>query len=243
MVSYNCLIKPRARIVVTGPSESGKSHLVKEMLLRQAECFERVHPEVHIFALHAQESYRELAQNGGFKVVTHIGAPPADFTPKPGSILIFDDLQLDMPKGSLASWFLRKSHHLDCSCVYISQSIFDPRNPDARLISLNASYFVIFRQLRDQSSLEILNFQLLGSGYKGFLRDIYNDVLGDRPHSYLFVDLHQECPSDFRFRSSIFPENLRTRVFRPQSEDERKKAVVLRTQSTHDSEKLPRTDT
>ena len=220
MSSYNCLFRPQSRIYCCGPSQSGKSVLVKEMMLRQEECFERPSKEIHIFARHPnQPSYLELKERSKVKVHIHAGSPdPSWRPPSAGSTIIFDDLQTNIKKGQLADFFLSFSHHYDCNVVFLAQSIYDVARPDIRLINLNSTYLIVFRQLRDLSSLDTLNRQLVGAGHLQFLSSIFREHLGDKPHSFILVDLHQQCPRNFRFRSDVFPQSLKTRVFVPSSE-------------------------
>ena len=142
--AYDCRIRAQARIVVSGASGSGKSQLIKRMLLNFDRVFEEKPARVYIFYQHWQPSYEELRAKSLIPVTFLRGPPPGDkFQPEAKSILVFDDLQ-STDSSEIQSWFFRKAHHLDCSVIYVVQNIF-AQNKTNRTISLNANYLCMCR--------------------------------------------------------------------------------------------------
>ena len=210
---FDCLLKSPFRMIIAGQSGSGKTHLTVEILLNHKELFQRTPSKIFIFYQHSQEAYKRLKEKSTIPVQLIEGLPSDDFRPPKKSVIIFDDaLEFDSP--IITSWFTRKSHHMDCDCIYLIQNLFS-KNKSQRDISLNAEYFVIFRSRRDISQITRFNSQLMGPGQSDFLPGIFKELTQDRAHSYLFVDLQQKTPDAYRFRSSVIPQAGRTLVYQP----------------------------
>ena len=60
-----------------------------------------------------------------------------------------------------------------------------------------------------------LNYSLLGGGHKGFLTRVFKDATKNKPFSYLFIDISQTTPENFKFRSTVIPESGETVVYTP----------------------------
>lgn len=72
-------------------------------------------------------------------------------------ILVLDDLLSSICNDKhmntfVSEIFTQKSHHSNIGCILISQNLF-PVN--CRLISLNATYIIILRQIRDKMSFRV----------------------------------------------------------------------------------------
>ena len=68
--------------------------------------------------------------------------------------------------------------------------------------SLNTHYYVIFKNPRDKTQFQSIARQIRARNVKP-LTDIF-EAATEKPFSYLFLDLTQECPDSFRFRSNLF---------------------------------------
>ena len=75
---------------------------------------------------------------------------------------------------------------------------------NCRTISLNSTYIVVFKNLRDQSQIRhlILACQIFPSKPK-FLQVAYEDATKD-PYWYLFFDFHPNSPEFAKVRGKIF---------------------------------------
>ena len=215
MLAYDCLVKSPARIVFVGSSGSGKTWLACHILENFEKVFARPLKRIYIFYQHEQQMYVDLQKKCKIPVELKKGLPSDSFRPRPKSLILLDDfMELDSP--IIRSWFLRRSHHYDSDCIYLTQNLF-PKGRISRDVSLNANYICIFRARRDFSQLEKLNYQLLGAQNRQFLQKVYKYLTKNRPYSYLFIDLQTLTPDEFRFRSSIIPEKGVTRVCIPQT--------------------------
>ena len=106
--------------------------------------------------------------------------------------------------------FTRAAHHKPCFIIFIMQNLFPP-GKDARTRSLNTHYYAILKNPRDKSQIEFLARQILPRQPKTLI-DIF-EAATEKPHSYLFLDLTQECPEEYRFRSNLFVKPMI--IYRP----------------------------
>ena len=134
------------------------------------------------------------------------GVPDAIFdsiNPKTRNLYIFDDMMGERD-SVIAKLFTKKSHHGNLSVIYIVQNLFH-QSKDHRTISLNASYLVLTKNVRDASQVIHLAKQIYPNNVK-FFQQAYQMATAE-PFSYLFIDLTPTCPDETRLRSGIFPND------------------------------------
>jgi hypothetical protein len=133
--------------------------------------------------------------------VLHYGIPNITNL-KPYDLIILDDLlnESDTSKD-LTKMFTQTAHHLPCFVIFVSQNLF-PKGKDARTRSLNTQYYVIFKNPRDKSQIEVLARQISPRNSKALLQ-IFEDATKE-PYGYLFIDFTQECDEKYRYRTNIF---------------------------------------
>ena len=127
----------------------------------------------------------------------------------------------------VSSIFSGESHHKNFSVIYIGQNLFYAHK-DMRSVHLNCHYLILFKCLRDMSSISVLARQMF-PGNARFLRNVFADatrlphsyllidfkesrflrnVFADTtrlPHSYLLIDFKQSTPDCLRLRTNTFP--------------------------------------
>ena len=124
--------------------------------------------------------------------------------PQTRNLYIIDDM-MGEKDVVIAKLFTKKSHHGNLSVIYIVQNLFHQSN-EHRTISLNASYLVLTKNVRDASQVIHLNKHLYPSNTK-ISQQAYQ-LATKEPHTYLFVDLTPTCPEEIRLRSGIFPTDI-----------------------------------
>lgn len=197
-------IKTPSTTMIAGPTGCGKSTMIKEVISRLPEVFDRP-PERVIYCYSRDQSlYSDMKKNSPVPM-EFVQGLPADFGAIPKrSLLIIDDLQSGDPVvgRNITDLFTKHSHHSDVDVVYLVQNLFT-NTPHHRTCNLNSQYLIVFKNPRDRLQVSCLSRQVVPDNPK-FLMGAYNDACA-RPHGYLFMDLKQATPEHLRFRDSIFP--------------------------------------
>ena len=102
----------------------------------------------------------------------------------------------------IAKLFTKISHHGNLSVIYIVQNLFH-QSKNHTTISLDASYLVLTKNVRDACQVVHLAKQLYPSNTK-FFQQAYQ-MAKRETYAYLFVDLTQTRLDEIRLRSGMFP--------------------------------------
>ena len=196
---------------------SGKTSWVTELMSAEEDgMFDRELGQTYYFYRVRQSGRSEALGGAQFQfeglptmqwMRETLGVPRAALTHGEGEkrktpTVIIDDQGTDITMET-ANLFTVASHHFRCNIICIVHSLFG-KTPAHRLMSLNSKYLVIFKNPRDQSTIERLARQVDPGNVRRFV-SIYRDATL-HPYSYLFVDLAQETKEDYRLRSNILFE-------------------------------------
>ena len=186
-------------MMVCGPSHAGKSSFVMQLLDLRHEMFRDIPKRVvWCYGIYQHEVIQRLHEKG---YETHRDII-SESEIRPHDVIVLDDL-LHESKNSqdVTTMFTRAAHHKPCFIIFIMQNLFPP-GKESRTRSLNTHYYTIFKNLRDKSQIEYLARQILPQNSKALISAFESAT--EKPHSYLFLDLTQECPDYLRYRSNIF---------------------------------------
>lgn len=197
-------------MVISGPTKSGKSTLVKELIERRQEI---IYPAPERVIYHFGADQPKLFQNlkETVPMIEFNKGMPTEFgdelcTP---TLVIIDDLMEECLKSTdLLNVFIRGSHHYNVSVIFISQLFY---HPGLRPLTLNASYVCLFKNPRDTNSVSILGRQMNCNKQNHYMDQAYKCCM-QKPHGYIFIDLTQDANDDMRLRDSVFPD-IGTTVF------------------------------
>ena len=131
------------------------------------------------------------------------------FHNKGGSMIIFDDCMSDI-NTDFEHLFCNLSHHMDCSIVFLTQTLFYQNN-SFRIMSKNSTYMVLMKNERDKLAISILGRQY-STGNPNFIPQAFSEAT-KLPYSYLFLDFCGETPSEVKVLSNIFPPEHPTRAY------------------------------
>ena len=193
--------------MVSGPSKSGKTYLVRE-ILKNYKILTDINSETLkvIWAYGTwQEIYNEkISENVNIQYFS--GLPnEEDFDYKP-HILIIDDLMNELGDDKkFSNLFTKFSHHKNISIIFISQNMFH-KGKQMRNVSLNCDYYVVMKSPRAKNQLQYLAREIF-PGKTKYLLESYEDATADKPHSYLKIDLTQNTPDKYRISTNIIPKN------------------------------------
>ena len=188
---------------VVGPSHSGKTTFVLNLLEHRGVIFDcRPNRVIWCYGIYQHDLNTKLQQKGYHLSPNIINVSDI----QPFDIIVLDDL-LNESKNSqdVSAMFTKAAHHKPCFIIFIMQNLF-PSGKESRTRSLNTHYYTIFKNPRDKSQVDFLARQILPRNPKALI-EIF-EAATERAHSYLFLDLTQECPDEFRFRSNIFEKPM-----------------------------------
>ena len=189
---------------VAGPSHSGKTTFVLNLLDKRHEIFNcSINRVVWCFGIFQYTLTQELKQRG---FITHHNIIDSkDIEPR--DVIVLDDLIHESRNSQdVTAMFTKAAHHKPCFIIFIMQNLFPP-GKEARTRSLNTHYLVLFKNPRDKSQIEFLARQIAPRNPKSLVQ-IFESAT-EAPHSYLFLDLTQECSEQFRFRSDLFKKPIK----------------------------------
>ena len=115
-------------------------------------------------------------------------------------LLIIDDLCLSQNKD-LTNHFIRGSHHMQTTTIYISHSIF-LNDDNYRMMSNNCQYMLIMRNKRNLAQLTRLARQILGSDYLRIL-EAY-DYNKNNQFGFVLLSFHPKVPEELLVLSDFF---------------------------------------
>ena len=118
------------------------------------------------------------------------------------SLVICDDLILELKDSeAAANLFMRGSHHLNMSVIFIEQSLF-PKGKQSVSMKQNTHYIVIFKSPSDALGVATLARQMFPQQRGRYLIDSYHDCTRE-PFSYLIIDAKQSTPDELRLITRI----------------------------------------
>lgn len=182
---------PNTSAIFAGVSQSGKTSLVKNLLRK--EFFQDPKPiRIDWFGHYPDPELFELPFPVNFRSCTF---DPDGYSPEPNTLLVVDDQMHAMEKSSsFTTYFTRKVAHTGFRLWYLVQNLF-AKGKEHRTQSLNANYLVLFRNVRDVSTVTHIAKQLVPSNPASFVK-IYEDATRD-PYTYLIVNCMQNTPVQF----------------------------------------------
>jgi len=189
---------PHSSVLVVGPSLSGKSQLIKQLIRHR--FFQEPEPtQIVWFAKYLDKEIFKLPYPATFYEQL---AP--DWKPPANSLCIFDDLMSDLQHSSqFTEYFTRGVAHDKFRLFYLSQNLFS-KGKENRCQSLNANYIILMRHVRDPSSISHLARQVMPGRTSDFM-NVYKDATKDA-YGYLICNFRQDQPRDYRFYTNVLSD-------------------------------------
>lgn len=192
-------------MIISGPSKSGKTSFVIELLRRKDTLFR--HPIRRVYWFHGAAQgvvHDKLCRDMG--VIMKEGIPNEDdFEPvQQYDLVVLDDLQNEVKTNShITSLFLKQSHHKQFFVIVLQQNIYGDK--EQRYRNANAHYWVAFNNPRNQRQVSEFLSRMYASGGKHAIESIFKHILeSEGNYGYLFVDFTPNMRADLRLRSHIF---------------------------------------
>ena len=205
-------------MMVTGPSQSGKTEWTRKLLL---SSLIQPPPERILWCFGQwQPLYEQLQKRIPYIEFVH-GIPdhlqnPQFINAGTRNLIILDDLMTEAKCDQrIADLFTKGSHHRNISIVYLTQNVF-PQGKACRDIALNTQYLVLFNNPIDRQQVATLARRIYPSTSVTFMKRF--EEATSRPYGYLVVDLKSSTPEQDRLRTNIF-ESQDQLVFEPTEEE------------------------
>ena len=193
--------------MVSGPTGSGKTFLVRDILKHYKHLIDIDVPKLKVLWAYGQwqSLYTQPIDN---VKVDYVDGLPTEDEISGHDIVIIDDLMTELGNNlKLSAIFTKGSHHKNISVIFITQNLFH-QGSQMRTIGLNCHYLIYMKSARGRSQLRYLGRDLFTT--KDFLPDVYDDAT-QKPFSYIRIDLTQETPEKYRVCTNLIPDPL----FRP----------------------------
>ncbi len=182
--------------MISGPSMSGKSFFILELLRRSKEYF-LPPPDRIVYAYGSWQPAFTKVHNIEF-VDGVDGLKGITFDPKVNNLLVLDDLMEELSSDKNASTlFTRDMHHKNVTVFFIVQNLFK-QGKSMRDIALNCQVLILFNSPRDHEQIKVLERQ---TGIKG-LAQAYQEAI-KQPYGYLVVNLQPKTPNALRLQTDI----------------------------------------
>ena len=199
-------LKHPTTCLVSGPTGCGKTRFVSRLLSTQGMINPKPSRIIWLYS-EWQSIYSELSskltidfiKNG---IISQIYDTLKSYEP---NLIVLDDQMSSCDlnqKKQTVKLFTQGSHHRNLTVIHIVQNLFD-QGSWSRTVSLNSQYIVVFKNPRDSAQINYLAQQAYPRDSK-FLVESYLDATR-LPHSYLVINLTQECEQWMRVCSNIFP--------------------------------------
>ena len=208
--SKHIKFKHPANILISGPTGSGKTQLVRRILKNYKQSFHNLNKEkIKILWTYGQnQSFIGEKLHKNIEIQYKNGLPDdSDLNSQTLDIVVIDDLMDEITKDkSFENIFIKKSHHLNITVIFLVQNLFYNAK-SMRTISLNSHYIILMKNPRDVQQVSVLSRQIFPSYTKYFLES-FKDATSV-PYGYIRIDLTPDTPENLRLSTRItLEENI-----------------------------------
>lgn len=186
--------------IVCGPSMVGKTRLTIDII--NSNVYDTAIKRVQWFSEASSVPERSsITDSIDIEFIHNLPEQFLNGTSEPLLIVIDDFMDEAMNSAAVSKLFTKDSHHQNISVILLTQNIYNP-GKYSRNISLNSSFYILFRNIRDQTQINRFLQQVCGSNAKA-IQKVFKDAVHNKPHSYLFIDFSQRGHNLLRLRTNI----------------------------------------
>ena len=195
------MIRHPSSVIIAGPSGSGQSELV-EQLLKEWTLFEKLPRKIVYCYDQWQPRFDQMKRSCTFyKGIPVEGSLAKWFKPQDNGLQILDDLMEESGNDKrVLDLFTKDCHHRGVTAFYLTQDLFPP-GKFAKTINRNAYYVICFKSPRDKTGIRNLLLQVYPERWKKVLQLFLK--LTARPFGYFMLDLHPASQDKFRIWSHL----------------------------------------
>lgn len=190
-------------LVITGPSQSGKTVLATRLIRFRNQMFTENIEELRWYYGRGQKFHRKLQEEFPEMMFIQGEPDPDDWDENVKRLIIIDDLMDRMGK-TISSIFTKDSHHTNTSAIYITQNLFSPQR-GTRTSNINSHFLIVMKSPKDTLTVNNIQKQMFTGIAPGFLQSVYRHATA-KPHSYISISGDQYTDNNLRVRTQIFPD-------------------------------------
>ena len=189
--------------IISGPSFSGKTFLVKNLLHNCVSIINTPPEKIIWLYKHWQPLYDEISEKVIPKVEFIRGVPQnledddfVDITAR--NLIILDDLMYTCSKDQkINSLFTEGAHHRNLSVIAINQNLYYNKDTTQRR---NCHYLILFKNPMDKGQIMTLARQMYPENPKTLMHH-YDDATS-KPYGHLLIDLKASTPDSNKAHGS-----------------------------------------
>ncbi len=208
--------KSPANFCLFGPSQSGKSHWILNLLRYRDSMFE-IRPHKVVYCFNQWQPIFEKLEEEIDGIIMHQGVASLQFLQEHADgrhfLVIYDDLQskCNSKDSGVSELFCVGSHALQMSIILVGHTIFG--RDQSVVINRNTHYILLMRDNRDKKQIACLAGQVF-PGQTHFFKTAYELATSSRNFGYLLVSVHPQTPKEYALSTCIFP-NEPTIIYKP----------------------------
>ena len=216
-------------MLVVGPSQSGKTHFVEELLTKPCVKYpNKKQRRIQWFYNQWQPRYATLQRTLGNEIQFTQGLPElsddlSEINPKWNNILVFDDLMAQATNSPVLSKLFTQGRHRNASVILLLQNLF-PRGKFNTDISRNAQYLVLFRSPSDRKQINIIAERIFAKDRPKFMQAYTQET--SKPYGYVLIDNQPKTSPEHQVVSNVFGECKRYPSISANVESSREAVVI-----------------
>jgi hypothetical protein len=208
LVSEFSFIHP-SLILCCGPTGVGKSETILKLISRNRELITpNINRLVFVYSEEQPDLFARIKKAFPSTEFVHglEKLEQLDFDRERNTLLIIDDLFFEATNSKfLLDLAVKGCHHKSISLCLISHNLYQ-QNRNARTLTLQAKYLILFKNPRDLNQIKYLGRQILPSGSSHLLERIAEDAFSNfGPFNSLIISLHPLQDPKICFLTNLFP--------------------------------------
>ena len=212
---FDMRLKSSFSALLLGPSRSGKTRFAVDVI-RNANSMMTVPPTKTVYFYQEWnpglfDDLRDQHHVSFFNEVPTLAMIKELCENEPQTLVVIDDYAMDI-NSDMATMFNVTSHHLNCNFLFLAQNTFN-QNKYFREMTLNATYIIMFKNIRDKRQIKVFAQQFMPQNTK-FVTEVYARAMEDS-YAHLIFDLHQSTPETMRVYDRFNNPDKFIRVFQP----------------------------
>ena len=207
---------PSFKLVIYGPSRSGKTLFVKDLLLN-LDAFTVKPPKKTIIIYTVwQPAYDEMKNEGLVDTFiqdnSNLQSQLSEYIEGKENLFIFDDMVNSKNIDYISELFMVQGRHNNISLVFISQQAFR-QNEAFKSISNNTNYLVLMKNDRNILEVQSLAKQMT-PGPQPLLLQIFREATNNS-YSYLFINFTHERSRYGKYLNELFDVDYHLKTYIP----------------------------